>query len=99
MGNRSVVFARGMTISTSANPVLANDVRPYWTECGKVLRKFNEYVLNDPRVDVTMLPLFDGVSMIKWKLDVVEESNATNGDLSNVTNGDVGNVTNGDLSK
>ena len=29
---------------------------------------------HDPRVDVTMLPLFDGVSMIKWKLAVAEEA-------------------------
>lgn len=57
-----------MTISTSANPELDNSVRPYWTECGKALQKFNEYVVNDPRVDVTMLPVFDGVSMIKWKV-------------------------------
>ena len=63
------VFARGMTISTAANPELDNSVRPYWTECGKALRKFNEFVASDARVDVTILPLFDGVSMIKWKLD------------------------------
>lgn len=56
----------------SANPELDNKVRSYWTECGKALRKFNEYVVNDPRVDVTMLPLFDGISLIKWKLDAVQ---------------------------
>ncbi|KAI9716370.1 MAG: hypothetical protein M1812_005437 [Candelaria pacifica] len=73
------VFARGMTISTSANPELDNNVRPYWTECGKALRKFNDFVVSDPRVDVTMLPLFDGVTMIKWKLDSVKEDNTING--------------------
>ena len=63
------VFARGMTISAAANPELDNAVRPYWTECGRALKKFNEFVARDTRVDVTILPLFDGVSMIKWKLD------------------------------
>lgn len=66
-----------MTISTSANPELDNSVRPYWTECGKALRKFNEYVVNDPRVDVIMLPVFDGISMIKWKVDASNNTGAS----------------------
>ena len=60
-----------MTISTDANPELDDRVRPYWTECGKALREFNDFVAHDARVDVTMLPLFDGVTMIKWKYGVV----------------------------
>lgn len=56
-----------MTISTDANPNLPEKVRPYWTENGKALRKFNDFVRNDPRVDVVLLPLFDGVTLIKWK--------------------------------
>ena len=35
--------------------------------CGKALRQFNDYMHNDPRADVTVLPLFDGISQIKWK--------------------------------
>ena len=61
-----------MTINTEVNPYLAKSVRGYWIECGKALRKFNTFVINDPRVDVTMPPVFDGVSMIKWKLDAKE---------------------------
>ncbi|OJD09384.1 hypothetical protein AJ78_09072 [Emergomyces pasteurianus Ep9510] len=61
------VFARGMTISTSSNPTLSESVRPYWTACGKALRQFNNAVIEDPRVDVVMLPVFDGVSLIKLK--------------------------------
>ncbi|KAL8982147.1 MAG: hypothetical protein Q9205_003257 [Flavoplaca limonia] len=107
------VFARGMTISTSANPDLDNSVRPYWTECGKALQKFNEYVVNDPRVDVTMLPVFDGVSMIKWKVDAsnttvksvdrLGEKESANGDCSGgvradgAMNGGGGNAVNGNL--
>ena len=68
-----------MTVSTESNPELPDAVRPYWTDCGIALRKFNNFVVNDPRVDVTMLPLFDGVSMIKWK---VNES-STNGSAAN----------------
>lgn len=103
------VFARGMTISTSANPELNNSVRSYWTECGKALQKFNKYVVNDPRVDVTMLPVFDGVSMIKWKVDALNTGKlidglgegSANGNSSGVhadgaTNGS-GNAANGNM--
>ncbi|KAL8885720.1 MAG: hypothetical protein Q9215_006474 [Flavoplaca cf. flavocitrina] len=61
------VFARGMTISTEANPLLPAKVRPYWTENGKALRSFNNFCKNDPRVDSVLLPLYDGVTLIKWK--------------------------------
>ncbi|KAI9835616.1 MAG: hypothetical protein M1837_003705, partial [Sclerophora amabilis] len=67
------VFARGLTIGKDTNPHLDDAVRPYWTECGKALDHFNKYVASDPRVDVTMLPLFDGVSQIKWKLGFLKQ--------------------------
>ncbi|KAI4103537.1 MAG: hypothetical protein L6R37_003754 [Teloschistes peruensis] len=61
------VFARGMTISTEANPELPEKVRPYWTENGKALRRFNTFCKNDSRIDSILLPLYDGVTLIKWK--------------------------------
>ncbi|KAL8765545.1 MAG: hypothetical protein Q9209_007416 [Squamulea sp. 1 TL-2023] len=61
------VFARGMTISTEANPELPDKVRPYWTENGKALRRFNTFCKNDNRIDSVLLPLYDGVTLIKWK--------------------------------
>ena len=63
----TIVFARGMTISTDANPQLPDKVRPYWTECGKALRGFNTFVEKDPRIDSVLLPVYDGVTLIKWK--------------------------------
>ena len=68
------VFARGMTISNKANPYLLDDVRSYWTKCGQALDQFNSYIANDPRVDVTVIPVFDGVSQIKWKLDYIKQN-------------------------
>ncbi|MCJ1360923.1 hypothetical protein MMC16_000018 [Acarospora aff. strigata] len=62
------VFARGLTIAEDVNPHLDPKVRDYWLACGKALAHFNTYVASDPRVDVTMLPVFDGVSQIKWKV-------------------------------
>lgn len=64
---QGIVFARGMTISTEANPELPAKVRPYWTENGKALRNFNNFCKNDSRIDSVLLPLYDGVTLIKWK--------------------------------
>ncbi|OAA54532.1 O-methyltransferase [Niveomyces insectorum RCEF 264] len=61
------IFARGLTISPDANPGLPEKVRPYWTENGKALRKFNTFVKNDARIDTVLLPVFDGITLIKWK--------------------------------
>lgn len=63
----TAVFARGMTISTEANPALPKELRPYWTECGKVLDRFNKFCKNEPRIDTIMLPVYDGLTLIKWK--------------------------------
>ncbi|MCJ1373880.1 hypothetical protein MMC20_005110 [Loxospora ochrophaea] len=61
------IFARGMTISTESNPHLDDKVRAYWTECGKALDKFNKWAVSDPRIDVLLMPVYDGVTYIKWK--------------------------------
>lgn len=79
------VFARGMTINENFNPYLPKSTRTYWVECGKALDKFNTYVANDPRIDVTMLPLFDGVSQIKWKVEqalLLEGGHAVHGNVA-----------------
>ena len=63
----ATVFARGMTISTEANPELPDKVRPYWTENGKALRHFCTFCREDPRIDTILMPVYDGVTLIKWK--------------------------------
>ncbi|KAL3480022.1 S-adenosyl-L-methionine-dependent methyltransferase [Aspergillus californicus] len=70
------VFARGMTISPDANPYLPDKVRDYWTANGEALREFNIFCKSDPRIDSVLLPVFDGVTLIKWKR-VVATSSAT----------------------
>lgn len=56
-----------MTISMDANPNLPDKVRPYWTECGNALKRFNTFCSNDPRIDTVLLPVYDGLTLIKWK--------------------------------
>ena len=62
-----IVFARGLTLGAEFNPYLAKEKRPYWLACGKALDRFNRVMAEDKRVDVVVLPAFDGVSMVKWK--------------------------------
>ncbi|KAJ2851408.1 hypothetical protein IWW36_001176 [Coemansia brasiliensis] len=36
-----------------------------WRDVGKALHEFNEFVRQDPRVEVVMLPLFTGITLIR----------------------------------
>lgn len=62
-----VVFSRGLAIDTNAGPHLRKDLVPYWIECGKAMRKLNEFCRRDSRIDSLVLPLYDGMSILKWK--------------------------------
>lgn len=55
------------------NPYLEPLRRPFWETAGEALRKVNQAFLEDPRVDTLMLPLFDGVTQIKWKEGYLEK--------------------------
>ncbi|KAI4225445.1 MAG: hypothetical protein L6R36_003929, partial [Xanthoria steineri] len=59
--------ARGLTTGNDSNPYLEPNWRPFWEAAGETQRKTNEDFLEDPRVDTLMLPVFDGVTQMKWK--------------------------------
>ncbi|PWY91341.1 putative SAM-dependent O-methyltransferase [Aspergillus sclerotioniger CBS 115572] len=61
------VFARGLTLGQEFAPHLSNAVRPYWTANGVALDHFTKFLLEDERVSTVLLPLFDGVSFVKWR--------------------------------
>ncbi|KAK4696556.1 hypothetical protein P7C71_g1389, partial [Lecanoromycetidae sp. Uapishka_2] len=61
------MFARGLTMGSEFNPHADNARRPFWESMGKTLRTLNDGFLEDPRIDTLLLPLFDGVTQIKWK--------------------------------
>jgi hypothetical protein len=81
-----------MTISTNANPYLAEKVRAYWTANGIALREFNTFCKTDPRIDTVLLPVYDGVTLIKWKPSIAKTF--SNGVSKGVSNG-ASNGTNG----
>ncbi|KAI7927980.1 hypothetical protein M0657_002614 [Pyricularia oryzae] len=62
-----LVFARGMTIVPESNPELQGSQRTYWTENGKALDGFCKFCKADPRIDVILLPVYDGLTLIKLK--------------------------------
>ncbi|KAK0630430.1 S-adenosyl-L-methionine-dependent methyltransferase [Bombardia bombarda] len=61
------VFARGLTIGPDCAPWVNDHARAYWLGCGKALDEFNTELVKDPRVDVLILPVFDGVTQIRWR--------------------------------
>ena len=61
------VFARGITMGSEFNPYLEPLRKPFWETAGEALRKVNKDFREDPRIDTVMLPLFDGITQIKWK--------------------------------
>ncbi|KAK7955612.1 o-methyltransferase domain-containing protein [Apiospora aurea] len=61
------VFARGLTIGADCAPWVNDHVRPYWLACGQALDGLSTRLVQDERVDVVVLPVFDGISQIRWK--------------------------------
>lgn len=55
------------------NPHVESLRRPFWEASGETLRKVNRSFLEDPRIDTLILPLFDGVTQIKWKAGYLED--------------------------
>ena len=76
IANNSKVFARGITIGKEFNPYLEPLRRPFWETAGEAPRKNNKVFLEDPRVDTLMLPLFDGITQIKWKKEHLDKISA-----------------------
>lgn len=57
------VLAKGCTVDSSAGEHPSDSA----VKNGAELRKFNDHVKADERVDVCVLPMFDGIALIKWR--------------------------------
>ena len=53
-----------MVDSTEANPYSGQAWRHKMADA---MTEFNDYVANEPRVEVVVLPLFDGLGLIRLK--------------------------------
>jgi len=59
------VFARGFAVDDANEANIDPAKLSHWIDAGRQVRDFNSFVAADPRVDVNMLPFFDGVSEIR----------------------------------
>ena len=56
------------------NPSMEQMRRPFWAAQGETMRKLNESFLKDPRIDTLLLPLFDGITQIKWRAGYLDST-------------------------
>ncbi|EME80878.1 uncharacterized protein MYCFIDRAFT_189246 [Pseudocercospora fijiensis CIRAD86] len=64
------VFARSFAVSSHNTTNLPEPLDlHHWEQAGELVREFNAFVASDPRVEVNVLPIFDGVSEIRLKSD------------------------------
>jgi predicted O-methyltransferase YrrM len=60
-----IVLSRGLVVDrTDANPYSDQACRHKMADA---MREFNDYVANEPHVEVVILPLFDGLGLIRLK--------------------------------
>lgn len=65
---RSAVFARGFAVDNDNTANIDPAKIDHWIEAGKLVTEFNSFVAGDKRISVIMLPFFDGISEIRWKV-------------------------------
>ena len=65
MQANAAVLSRGLVVDQSdANPYRGQGERNTNAEA---MKEFNDYVANEPRVEAVVLPLFDGLGLIRLK--------------------------------
>lgn len=63
----SAVFARGFVSGIDALANIEPSTVGHWMKAGALMRAFNAFVKNEARVVVSIVPIFDGVSEIRWR--------------------------------
>ena len=54
------------------HPPIKPESRTFWEKSGEAVNHANQSFVEDPRIDTLMLPLFDGVTEVKWKASHLE---------------------------
>lgn len=65
--NIEAVFARGFVVDKNNSANIDPLELDRWVQAGELMQAFNRALMDDPRIDVTLLPIFDGVSRVRWK--------------------------------
>ncbi|KAH7378293.1 S-adenosyl-L-methionine-dependent methyltransferase [Pyrenochaeta sp. MPI-SDFR-AT-0127] len=66
-GLTKAIFARGFVSDVDALANIEPSTVGHWRKAGALMRDFNAFVKNEARVTVSIVPIFDGVSEIRWK--------------------------------
>ncbi|KAH8742739.1 S-adenosyl-L-methionine-dependent methyltransferase [Diaporthe sp. PMI_573] len=61
------VFARGFVVDKSNVQDIDVEHLTHWKESGELMRVFNTAMSQDQRVETLILPVFDGISEIRWR--------------------------------
>ncbi|TLS26314.1 hypothetical protein PpBr36_05369 [Pyricularia pennisetigena] len=61
-------FSLGDRVKLLKGPAAGSiETRTYWTQNRKALDGFCKFCKTDPRIDVVLLPVYDGLTLIKLK--------------------------------
>jgi predicted O-methyltransferase YrrM len=63
----NAVFARGFVSDIDAWANIELSTVGHWRKAGAMMKKFNAFIKNDARVVVSVVPMFEGVSEIRYK--------------------------------
>ncbi|KAK5628335.1 hypothetical protein RRF57_004050 [Xylaria bambusicola] len=58
------VFARGFVLGIQGSQNVAADTLDHWTEAGKIVQDFNDFLAASSSIRVTIMPFFDGIAEI-----------------------------------
>ncbi|KAG8162604.1 hypothetical protein KVR01_008369 [Diaporthe batatas] len=61
------VFARGFVVDNSNLQDIDSEQLKHWEESGELMKIFNRTMSQDQRVETLILPVFDGISEIRWR--------------------------------
>lgn len=61
------VFARGFVVDMSNVQDIDGEHLTHWQESGELMKVFNTAMSQDQRVETLILPVFDGISEIRWR--------------------------------
>lgn len=59
------VLSRGLVVDRSSQNPYSTEEQRY--KMADAMKEFNDYVANEPLVEVVVLPLFDGLGLIRLK--------------------------------
>ncbi|KAL4930455.1 O-methyltransferase [Aspergillus undulatus] len=61
------VLLEGLVLDRSIAQGFPSEIQEPYLAIADMINDFNAYLASDPRIEVTVLPLFNGITQIMWK--------------------------------